>query len=343
MNSRVALVCTALACCAPQRPALAPPVVIARASEPAAIDASVTQVPDVAPTPDAALDAPASRVAPAPEAVLDALQFEHARWQRSVLYSWTTPEQVTRLAQTRELLPGRASASPHMSPFNRLLDALSSRHDAHGALARLLMHDEVLERRRYAWHAPFATVLGAGPRTYGTELLRIELREDAWVARLDPSREPPFEVTDLAQRPVPASDWQRTPRRIAAVFHLRAGAREPMHFREYIVCNEPMVRRWSVGTEAVRDELRDERAMLAWLLPFARSTRAPSGLVAYRAWMPPTRRSHREDPLVEQWQRTLAFDNERYRFRAENIEAALRGLDAHTTAATLEVRVESAP
>jgi hypothetical protein len=249
---------------------------------------------------------PRAPVPPTLDDRLRALAVGDDDFYRPVLYTWTTPSSVADLRASGQLLVATAGSGSFTSPFNRALARLAHRGDP---IATLLVEDPRLIRRRYAWPAPFATVLGLGPRRYGDALIRIELRPEAWIARFDPASARPFTVVDARGATVSEASVLAAPQRLAAVFHVRTDRAVGVRFREYVVVNPDMVARWSVGTPQIRAVLDDEIALLHDLAPrFATLSRLEMRAPAARAWA-----SARTRTLLGAWHAALAFDNARYR------------------------------
>jgi hypothetical protein len=207
---------------------------------------------------------------------------------RSVLYSWTSPAQVSALRQSRVLLTATTATGGFVSPFLRELALVATDAGPGRDLARLLLTDRSLSRRRYAWPAPFATSLGLGARTYGASLIRIELRDDAWIGRFEPTAADPFTFVDSTNAYVSAAEVLAHPERIGAIFHVRheRGAA----IREYVICNAAMIASWSVATQEIQEAVDRDLAMLAAIARVQRPQ--PS-------WLP-------------DWHASLAFDTARY-------------------------------
>jgi len=259
-----------------------------------------------------------SEAGPAPtlEQRLDALAVTADDFVRPDLYTWTTPAQIEALRAGGPLLVADAGEDP--SPFNRVLLAmLASRGPGH-EVAALLEHGPGLTKRRYAWPNPFATVLGKGPRTYGEALVRVELSPDAVIARLEPEASPPWSFFDAQGRSVSTPDVLDDPSRLGVVYHLQARAGQSIPFREFVLCNEAMIARWSVGTPAIAERIARERALVAELAagPFAALPDSTLAWAAWPQWVDP-------DPaptLLSRWHRALAFDNVRYRPSARALD-----------------------
>jgi hypothetical protein len=239
---------------------------------------------------------------------------------RARLYTWTTPEQIAKLRDTRVLLHADASTGGHPSPYSRLVAELAPTDP----VAALLRDDPRLRARRYAWPSPFATVLGRGPQRYGTALVAIELRPEALIARLDPRQQPPFAFVDMTGVEVPLREALDDPGRIGAIFHVRVESGMPVRFREYVVCNEAMVARWEVATDAIARQIADDIALLEDLAagPFAHLPRAETRWPASPRWS--TAPAHTD--IVTRWHAALAFDNVRYRPTPENLATAIAAL-----------------
>ncbi|HGG56377.1 MAG TPA: hypothetical protein ENK31_01130, partial [Nannocystis exedens] len=159
---------------------------------------------------------------------------------RDRFYSWTTAEQVAALRGGDDFLSADATTGGRPTPFNQALAKLAEGSGQASRVARRLVDDPGLRRRRYAWVSAFATVLGLGPRRYGDELIEVELKAESWIGKFDPGSSPTFEFVNLAGEPVPLERVLAEPGRIAAIYHLRS--REIPAYREYVLCNQAMIR-----------------------------------------------------------------------------------------------------
>jgi len=237
----------------------------------------------------------------ASEPVLAAFAVTDTDFVRPVLYTWTSPAQILALRGSHVLLTATSATGGFVSPFLRELAVVATGASSGRDLARLLLTNPALSRRRYAWPAPFATVLGLGARTYGTSLIRIELRPDAWTLRFEPDAVEPFRVVDAAGTTIATADALAHPDRIGAIFHIRTerGAR----IREYIVSNEATIARWSIATPEIRAEVDAELAMLASVA-----------------------RAHASPTLAAAWRAMLAFDSPRYQPTPRAVATIAAGL-----------------
>jgi hypothetical protein len=269
---------------------------------------------------------------PEPSTSLEALLDAHAvtidGFVRLELYTWTTPAQIEALRAGGPLLIADAQTGGPPTPYRRLLAAMEDERRPGHALAARLRHTPSLARCRYAWPSPFATVLGLGPQRYGDALVRIRLRPQAVIARLDPTADPPWTLRDGEGRSIAVAELEAEPERLGAVFHLRVDAEARLKFREYVLCNPAMIEAWEVGTPAIGERVAAERRLVLELLQGPLAT-LPEAHTRWRAWpqwldpAPPT-------AWPSRWHRALAFDNVRYRPTPRNLDVlaeALAGYD----------------
>ncbi len=180
---------------------------------------------------------------------------------RQTLYTWTTREQIEALKKDRVLLTRSESPVHGASYFEQQLTARAEQHDALAGLLRT----SAFARARFAWPAPWATLLGIGGESYGDELIEVRLKPEAWIVVFQ-SSSPELRVIDLENRPVATKEALAHPERIAAVYFMHdnpvsgyaastAGLEERMGYREYVLCNESMIASWGVHTESIAREL----------------------------------------------------------------------------------------
>ncbi len=259
---------------------------------------------------------------------LAARAVHHDDFARRVLYTWTTAAQIEALRASRRLLVAEAKAGVGPSAYVLGLTRVVKTNGVGHELAALLLEHAGLRRRRYAWTSPFATTMGLGPMRYGDALVRVELDEAAAIVGFRPGEDPPFSAVDGQGRAVALAELIADPGRIAAVYHVRDGPREEVAFREYVLCNEARISAWSIATPEIRAQVDADVAVLeqlqtsalAWL-PAAAVDESPTN-----AWA--TGRAN--GLLLDAWQASLAFANQRYRPTADNfaaIAAAMRGYD----------------
>lgn len=273
---------------------------------------------------------PVANTTPLPDVIarLHSHVVTHKDFARSVFYTWTSPEQVATLRSTKTLLVSTAnSGRGRASPFIRMLRDLVQKRQPGHEVASLLLDHPALEKRRYAWTSPYATVLGLGERTYGTELIQVKLLPSARIVRFDPDAAIPFVFVDLRGNPVQYTDGIATPERIGAIYHVRTrGPSDFLPFREFILCSEAMVQSFSVATDEIRARVGEEKALLNALRPHFVALPAADAL---RSVVPAWSGISDDAPLLRQWQAATAFDNRKYRAQAKNLDKIIAGLDAY--------------
>jgi hypothetical protein len=254
----------------------------------------------------AAAPATATASATASSLTLTEIAVTDDDFYRPVLYTWTTQESIDALRSSRKLLVATAKSGNSTSPLNRELEGTAMHEGSGRRIATLLTSHPDLIRRRYAWTAPYATVLGLGDHGYGNALIRIELQKDAWIGRYDPTAKSPFRFVDREGNLIDNATVAMSPSRIAALFHVRNNI--PVPYREFIVCNESMVASWSVATPDIRNELDREISML-------QSLRTTLG-------------SPIDATLALSWKHAGAFDNAKYRLGLRQIDSIIERLRA---------------
>lgn len=188
----------------------------------------------------------------------DAVHFETVA--RRVLYSWTTDEQYEALRRDQVLLT--RTERPGTGPAN-IRSVLASMAAGGDALATVLT-GEGFQKARFAWPAPWATILGWEGESYGRRLIRIVLKESAWIVRLEQGV---FTVVDAFNVPVAIEAALASPERIGAVYYVNEGEGDfycggtfgsgcpTGTYREYFVNNPQMIEEWSLETRTIQREL----------------------------------------------------------------------------------------
>ena len=183
-----------------------------------------------------------------------------------VLYSWTTQEQYEALRAGGELLVRTERPGAGGGLIRQELASLAAADDP---IARALTAPE-FQRARYAWPNPWATLLGWPGESYGTKLIQIELREEAWLVVV---QEGWARVVDSSGADVPQEEALASPERIGAIFHVHWAEDTGCYgsfnsggagsFREYFLPNAAMIARWSLDTEEMRDRLAADLDVLS--------------------------------------------------------------------------------
>jgi hypothetical protein len=274
---------------------------------------------------------------PAPDPALVARLREsvvhHDRVWRRVLFTWTTQDQLADLRAERVLL--FRSESPERGPayFDQVVAARADAEAPPDPVARLL-REPGLAARRFAWPSPWATLSGWDGESYGDRLIRVELRDDAVVARFDPTAaEEPWRFVDRHEAVVGLEDVVRDPSRLAAVYHVAASTPERAAYREYVLVNESMIARWSITPGETRSEIDRGVSLLADLTARIRTVppadAGPTAEWARRVTSEVWPLTDDDAPVERSWEACLAFPNERHRLDEATlgrIAAALRAV-----------------
>lgn len=195
---------------------------------------------------------------------------------KRVLYSWTTPEQVEELRRDRVLLTRSETAGLGRGYAFTSIDELAARGTgpANQLLARL--SGELFTKVRYAWTNAWSTRMGWPGEDYGDQLLRIVLKPDAWIVVV--SDGVGMAVIDMNNEVVPIEQALAQSDRIGAVYFYKVDIQGRDTFskcsggyREFILGNEAMIEEWSLGTEAIRDQLAEDATMIEALLEEVRA------------------------------------------------------------------------
>jgi len=199
-------------------------------------------------------------------AEIAAFGVRHADFARRILYSWTTAEQVQELRDSPTLLTRAATAGGEAGRAAEVIQ----RNAGSDALAALLAAPR-FENKRFGWSNPWATAQGFGDESYGNHLLRITLREQAWVGSLivDKDSTLAWAFADVQGNPVAAAEVLGSPERLAAVYFVDlrgtgcgSAGYVGSAFREYFLCNEAMLESFALYTDDVRAEVdRSIRAL----------------------------------------------------------------------------------
>ena len=204
-----------------------------------------------------------------PTAELAAFALRHDEFARRTLYSWTTAAQVGELRADPTLLTRAATVEGEPGRASEVIQL----HAGSDPLAALLAQPR-FETKRFGWSNAWATLRGFGGESYGDHLLRITLREQAWLGKLIVGRDGSIEwaFADIHGNAVAAADVLRSPERLAAVYFLdQRGAgcgtlgSGGSAFREYFLCNEAMLESYALYTPEIRAELERSISALAGL------------------------------------------------------------------------------
>lgn len=186
---------------------------------------------------------------------------------RLELYTWASELP----SEEQPFLRDTASSG---GPYQRALERVAMGTSEEASLARLLATDPERRRRRFAWPTAFGTALPLGTRSYGPELIRIELEADSFFLHFTPEQTPAFRAVDRLGQEVPLARVLADPARIASVFHEQASV--PM--REFIVHGR--VHAFEANTDVIANRLTLEGELLTSMQAWSRSHRGGAASMA---------------------------------------------------------------
>lgn len=270
--------------------------------------------------------------------------FSSAGPRPNVLYTWTTTQQAQELRNGGPLFS--RSERPDLGRGNAL-DALARLATGSSSMAQLasLLSQEVFATARYAWTNPWATRMGWPDEQYGNQLIRIELKDAAWHASFDGQN---LSVSDSAGVYIPIEEVLANPSRVAAILYWRGpseggprcgtfgqyldagtgtGAGTTSGYREIVLGNVSMVKRWSLGSEEIATRVKQDietlRRFLAVLQKCPPIAYDPdwNGMVSC-SWNGPLRGSPTD--YVD----ALAIPNDYYQPSIENVRRIIDTLES---------------
>lgn len=264
---------------------------------------------------------------------LAAQRVDRHQFARAVLYTWTTAEQAAELRHGGPLLVRETSPTHGVSLVEVRLEQLAAAGDP---IARTLREPR-FRKARFAWANPWATLRGWEGETYGDQLVRVTLRDEAWIVRVAAASNA-LEAIDLENRPVALDRVRAHPERIGAIHYVHdvenlpgsyaaEHAIDPHPFREYVLPNESMIARWELGTDGVHASIADAvdlvTAMRAWVASHCAPAQGTPRSFA-TAWSDDL---HADNPF-DAWVLASALDNERYRPSVDTMQRLLDALRA---------------
>lgn len=192
----------------------------------------------------------------------------------ATVYTWTTLEQVQELVRNKVLLT-RDVSPVHGAAFYDQYVRMQTASDPIAAL----LETKAFARARFAWGAPWATVLGWPDETYGEYLVSATLKPEAWVVLLSTSGRAPARAVDMKGKPLVVADVLAHPERIGAVYFVHDDARAGTYstiagpfsragYREVVLCNESMIARFAVGTATERAAINASVSALEAMLAY---------------------------------------------------------------------------
>ncbi len=252
-----------------------------------------------------------------------------------VFYSWTTDEQVAELRADGPLFS--RSERPGMGrglAFTELAAFAAAGNGPEQQLAAQL-ESVVFAKVRFTWTNPWATLLGWPGETYGTQLLEIELKPEAWIAVFNANG---LLVYDAQGELVPTETALANPEQIGAIYYQSSADEVASYcgtfsfgavgFREFILGNISMVQHWSLATPEIAQRLEDDiaalrafEAMLACVSLLDQSSWSSSVSCEWS-------NGHYPGGFLLDYEFSLGIPSELYWPSPENIEALIAALEA---------------
>ncbi|HEX2872191.1 MAG TPA: hypothetical protein VHP33_13060 [Polyangiaceae bacterium] len=253
--------------------------------------------------------------------------------EQRVFYSWTTDEQVAELRAGGELFS--RSERPGMGR-GLLFTELSALGEAGATLMNelaLVLANQTFAKARFAWTNPWATIMGFPGEDYGNQLLRIELKPDAWIAFFADGG---LRVFDQENNEVPLQVASASPERIGAIYYesrAEAGncysgtfAHGGVGFREFALGNLEMVQNWSLATPEIAERLQSD---IGELEEFAKILNCFGDFSDWSTRVTCDWGSGQGQPdALNNYEFALGLPSELYRPTALNIEAVIAALEA---------------
>ncbi|HEY5960695.1 MAG TPA: hypothetical protein VIV60_29275, partial [Polyangiaceae bacterium] len=198
-----------------------------------------------------------------------------------------------------------------------------------------VLNQQVFATARYAWINPWATRMGWPDEQYGNQLIRIELVDDAWTAHFDGKR---LSVIDSTGAVVPLETALANPSRIGSMLFTPGASTDASAnstfggncgsgYREIVLGNLTMVKRWSIGTRDIGQRLEEDiaaltafRAVLAECPAMPFDTNWSSNVVC--SW------EIYSNSLTQGYTSALALPSDYYQPTVENIQRIIDTLNA---------------
>jgi hypothetical protein len=200
------------------------------------------------------------------------------------LYTWTTKEQVEEIRKNKNVLIKSSSEKYGKANYDIVLEEKKKQGNE---IATLLLNS-LYAKKRFAWPHPWATVRGYPGENYGDQLLKISFKSDAIVGRFITSNaDAPFHFYDMKGKSLSIDYVKQNFDRLAYVYFVNErktskkmlyyrgtmrrrstriiNSEGPFPYREYVICNQEMIREVSVGTDAIKQKLKYDIDFLEFL------------------------------------------------------------------------------
>ncbi|MCW3083527.1 MAG: hypothetical protein JWP12_893 [Bacteroidetes bacterium] len=264
------------------------------------------------------------------------------------LYTWTSKEQIAQLRNSKTLLIKSRSEKSGKANYDLVLEQKKAAGDS---TATFLL-SECFAKKRFAWPHPWATVRGYPGENYGDQLLKITFKEDAIFGSFvnNEDTNPVFHFYNMRGKELGVDYVKLHPEKLAVVYFVNArkttkkspkyrGTYGPRHsyiktittdfpYREYVICNEGMIKEWSYGTAAIIHKMKSE---LVYLKTTDRLLSGPHPLwVVHSGYLPP----YISDDWISNFREdcdyyyTVALVNKYYDLNTKQLEITMNTMNA---------------
>jgi len=256
-------------------------------------------------------------------------------YYRRYLYTWTTQKQVADFKRDKKLLiKGRGVRE--VSFYEKALTSDGFKDHPLAAILR----EERFYNKRFSWVNSWA--ICNGEKNYGSQLLRITLKKEALICRINPYYPAETEVMDKFGKSIPFKDLESVKHRIAAVYYIndlykrkrykkvrtswpiKMGYKRFMKenfYREYIIVNEEMIESVEHRPKLLAGKIQREIDMLESLLKIiSKGSSIYDRYVNYQ-YTPDVWSAKELDvnSVADVYFYSLAFPNKEYQLTVKNI------------------------
>jgi hypothetical protein len=193
----------------------------------------------------------------------------------------------------------------------------------------------VFAKVRFSWTNPWATLLGWPGETYGSQLLEVELKPEAWIGYFDANG---LVVYDAQGAIVPTETALANPQQIGAIYYQSSAdassnycgtfSQGAVGFREFILGNIAMVKHWSLATPEITQRLNDDVAALRSFEAMA----ACASILDPSTWQSSVScewaNGYFPGSFLQDYEFSIGIPSEVYWPSPENIEALIAALEA---------------
>jgi hypothetical protein len=271
---------------------------------------------------------------------------------RKTFYTWTTEEQISNLRANKTLLTKSMSETKGYSIFDLSLRDSSLKNNP----AVQLLLEEQFSKKRFAWVNSWATIMGWEGESYGNQLVKIVLKDNAIIGKFNKSNT--VEVLgfyNMNGQKLPLDSVLKYKNRVAAVYHENTAKKrrlvlrsrgtyakpeklnllDDVPYREFVIVNENMIGQWSYGTAEIKQEIESEIELLN---QFQRSKVRKQE--AYRIYDTGWRDTHVEYTIqndLDKYHLLSCFENDYYLFNPKRIKAIIKNLHSALKQQTTEI------